>query len=72
MSKGLLSNDTIVQADYCPRRLLSKESSFPLLKINPRTAWKTVSWTKICLDKCVLGQSHNFGVQYYDLLDQLH
>ena len=25
LSKGLLSNDIVVQADYCPRRLLSKE-----------------------------------------------
>ena len=26
LSKGLLSNVTVVQADYCPRRLLSKEA----------------------------------------------
>ena len=25
MSKGLLSNDTVVQGDYCPMGLLSKE-----------------------------------------------
>ena len=26
LSKGLLSNVTVVQADYCPRRLLSNEA----------------------------------------------
>ena len=26
LSKGLLSNDTVVQADYCPVGLLSKEA----------------------------------------------
>ena len=36
LSKGLLSNDTVVQGDYCPMRLLSKEAftSEKLAQIN--------------------------------------
>ena len=38
LSKGLLSNDTVVQGDYFPRRLLSKEA-FTIKKLDLISYW---------------------------------